>query len=49
MKYKILQFLLLVFFAGASVSVSACGIKPRQVDPPPGADSGTFPRQYPGQ
>jgi hypothetical protein len=26
--------------------VAGCGVKPRQVDPPPGA-SGNFPRTYP--
>ena len=29
------------------LAVSGCGIRPGQVDPPPGAEKLTFPRTYP--
>jgi hypothetical protein len=29
------------------LSLCACGKKPNQLDPPPGAEDSTFPRTYP--
>jgi hypothetical protein len=32
-----------------SLPVSGCGIRPGEVDPPPGVDKKAFPRTYPDQ
>ncbi|MEJ0062793.1 MAG: hypothetical protein WDO70_06235 [Alphaproteobacteria bacterium] len=37
---------LLIVLALLCGTLAACGVKPQNVDPPPGA-SGTFPRTYP--
>lgn len=31
----------------AAAVLAACGVKPQDVDPPPGAREGMFPRTYP--
>ncbi len=33
--------------AATLLTLTACGIKPNQVDPPKGAENSTFPAEYP--
>ncbi|MEM7618205.1 MAG: hypothetical protein AAF244_02360 [Pseudomonadota bacterium] len=38
---------LLFIIAALSLPITACGVKPKSVDAPEGAEEVVFPRQYP--
>lgn len=41
-----IQSYILVFLC-LSTALSSCGVKPKEVDPPPGAENRTYPNVYP--
>jgi hypothetical protein len=44
LRFKIVFFPVILLL---SLSVSGCGIRPGDVDPPPGVEKNAFPRTYP--
>jgi predicted small lipoprotein YifL len=39
--------LYMLLFITLSISITGCGVKPKELDPPPGAEDELFPAQYP--
>jgi len=47
MKHLYTFCLCLLVTLGMGIGLSACGVKPKKVEAPVGADQSTFPRTYP--